>query len=105
MQKAPVKNLIKNLYEAIVIIKPNIGDDDLEKNIVQIESAIKNYGGSVVKIEEPVRRKFTHRIKGCKEGFYISVLFNSPPELPNTLKRTLSIADDVLRYIVVKKQS
>ena len=101
MQKAPVKNL----YEVIVIVKSNIGDDGLEKNIMQLESSIKNYGGNVVKIEEPVRKKFTHKIKGAKEGFYVSVLFNSPPELPNTLKRTLSIADDVLRYIVLRKES
>ncbi len=101
MQKAPVKNL----YEVIVIVKSSVGDDGLEKNIMQLESAIKNYGGSVVKIEEPTRKKFTHKIKGSKEGYYVSVLFNSPPELPNTLKRTLSISDDVLRYIVIKKES
>ena len=85
MQKAPVKNL----YEVIVIVKSSVGDDGLEKNIMQLEAAIKNYGGSVVKIEEPSRKKFTHKIKGSKEGYYVSVLFNSPPELPNTLKRTL----------------
>ena|SRR3989338_6885399 len=101
MQKAPVKNL----YEVIVIVKSSVGDDGLEKNIMQLEAAIKNYGGSVVKIEEPSRKKFTHKIKGSKEGYYVSVLFNSPPELPNTLKRTLSISDDVLRYIVIKKES
>ena len=99
MQKAPVKNL----YEAIVIVKSNIGDDGIEKNINQLESAIKNYGGNIVRIDEPVRKKFTHRIKGLKEGFYISILFNSPPELPNTLKRTLAIVDDVLRYVILKK--
>ena len=101
MQKAPVKNL----YEVIVIVKSNIGDEGLAKNIMQLESSIKNYGGNVVTIEEPVRKKFTHKIKGAKEGFYVSVLFSSPPELPNTLKRTLSIADDVLRYIVLRKES
>lgn len=101
MQKAPVKNL----YEVIVIVKSSVGDDGLEKNIMQLEAAIKNYGGSVVKIEEPSRKKFTHKIKGSKEGYYVSVLFNSPPELPNTLKRTLSISDDVLRYMVIKKES
>ena len=99
--KAPVKNL----YETIIILKPNLGDEDIEKNISLLGTSIKNYGGSIVKIDDPVRRKFTHKIKGFKDGFYISVLFNSPPELPNTLKRTLAIADDVLRYIVVRKEA
>ena len=99
-----IKTPVKNLYETIVILRPNLGEDDLEKNIVQIESAIKNYGGNIVKIEEPMRKRLTHKIKNYKEGFYVSIHFNSPPELPNTLKRTLTIVDDVLRYIVVRKE-
>ena len=101
MLKAPVKNT----YEVVIILKANISDEDLEKNISQVTSAIKNYGGNVVKVDDPVQRKFTHKIKGIKEGLYISILFNSPPELPNTLKRTLSIADDILRYVVIRKES
>ena len=101
MLKAPVKNL----YELLVIIKSNINDDDLDKNITQIESAIKNYGGSIVKIDEPSRKRFTHKVKGFKEGYYVSILFNSPTEAPNMLKRTLSISDDVLRYVIVKKEN
>ena len=101
MLKAPVKNT----YEVVIILKANISDEDLEKNISQVTSAIKNYGGNVVKVDDPVQRKFTHKIKGIKEGLYISILFNSPPELPNTLKRTLSIADDILRYVVIRKEN
>ena len=101
MLKAPVKNT----YEVVIILKANVSDEDLEKNISQVTSAIKNYGGNVVKVDDPVQRKFTHKIKGTKEGLYISILFNSPPELPNTLKRTLSIADDILRYVVIRKEN
>ena len=100
-----LKTLVRNLYEVLVIIRPNINDDDLDKNISQIESAIKNYGGSIVKIEEPSRKRFAHKIKGFKEGYYVSILFNSPPEAPNTLKRTLSISDDVIRHAIVKKEN
>lgn len=98
MIKAPVKNL----YEVILVLK-SMSDEELEKNISQVESAIKNYGGSIVKVDDPIRRRFTHKIKGFKEGYYIHIQFNSPPELPNILKRTLAIADDVLRYIVTRK--
>jgi small subunit ribosomal protein S6 len=86
------------------VVRPSVGDDGLENTISSIESAIKNYGGNVVKVDEPLKRRFTHKIKGFKDGYYVSLLFNSPPELPNTLKRTLSINDDVLRYILVKQE-
>ena len=99
-----IKAPVKNLYEVLIVLKANISDEALEKNVTQVTSAIKNYGGSVIKIDEPVYRKFTHRIKNLKEGFYVSILFSSPTEAPNTLKRTLAISDEILRYIVVRKE-
>lgn len=99
-----IKAPVKNLYELVVLLRPNLQDDEIDKNISQIESSIKNYGGHIINIDEPLRRKVTHPVKGFKEGFYVSFLFNCPPELPNMLKRTLSISDDVLRYMVVRKK-
>lgn len=100
-----IKTQVKNLYELLVILRPNINEEDLEKNISQVELAIKNYGGSIVKIDEPLRKKFTHKVKNFKDGYYVSILFNATPEIPNILKRSLSIADHVLRYILVRKNS
>jgi small subunit ribosomal protein S6 len=99
-----VKTVIKNTYEVNVVFKGNLSEDELEKNITQIESTIKSSGGAVSKIEDPLRRRFTHKMKGIKEGFYVNFIFTSPPELPNTLKRNLSISDDVLRYMVIRKE-
>ena len=100
-----IKAPSKNSYELLIVIKSNLSDEDIEKNISQTESAIKSYGGAIVRIDEPVRKRFTHKMKGCKEGIFVSILFNSPPEAPNTLKKTLAIADDILRYILVKRES
>ena len=100
-----LKTAVKNLYELLVIIKPNINDDDLDKTITQIESSIKNYGGSIVKTDEPLRKRVAHKVKGFKEGYYVSILFNSPTEAPNMLKRSLSISDDVIRHVIVKKEN
>ena len=100
-----VKQTAKNLYEVLIVFKSNLSEEELGKNISQIESTIKNFGGSIVKVDEPMRRKFTHKMSGEKDGYYVSILFNSPPEAPNNLKRALSIADDILRYIVVRKES
>ena len=100
-----VKTQIKNLYEVTVVIKPNLSEKDLETNITQIEDAIKNYGGSIVKADEVQKRRCMHKVKGFKEGNYLSILFNSAPEVPNTLKRTLAISDDVIRYMVTRKEN
>jgi len=101
----PVQTTQKNLYEANIVIRPNVGDDNLKGVVSKIESAIKNFGGDIVRIDEPFTRRFTHKMKGFKDGYYVCFLFNSNPDLPNTLKRTLAISDDVLRYMIVKKEN
>ena len=97
-----VKASIKNLYELLVVLKPTLSEKDLDGAINQVQDSIKNFGGNIVKSDELIRRRFTHTMKGFKEGFYISMIFNSPPELPNTLKRTLAVSDDVLRHVILK---
>ncbi|MBI2995995.1 MAG: 30S ribosomal protein S6 [Candidatus Melainabacteria bacterium] len=98
MIKAPVKNT----YELLLILKPNLREEELENNISKVESAIKNYGGNILRVDKPYRNRFTHKIKSFKDGFYVPILFSSTPDAPNILKRTLSISDDVLRYMIVR---
>lgn len=101
----PVKTQQKNLYELTYITKPNTKDDSKQKISEQVESSIKNFGGDILNVSEPELKRLAHKIKGFKEGNYISLQFNSPPEVPNTLKKILLISDDVLRFIVVRKES
>lgn len=95
---------IKNTYELFFTLKPTLGEDELEKNIVQIENSIKNYGGEIIRSDQPMRSRFAHKMKGFRDGYYVSLIFNSNGEVPNLLKRALSISDAVLRHIIVVKK-
>ncbi len=99
-----VKTLVKKIYEATIVLKSNVGEDDLERIISQVEATIKNNGGTIVRTEDPNRRRFSHKINGIKEGYYISLVFNSSSELPNILKRNLAVSDDILRYMIIRKE-
>ena len=101
----PVKVQQKNLYEATVIIKPDLSNDDLNKVVDQIQATIKSFGGDILNVIEPSLKKFTHRIKTVRDGYYVTFIFNSPPELPTTLKKSLLIMDEVLRHMVLRKES
>ena len=99
-----VKAIVKNSYEALIVFTPGLSEKDLVEAVQQIESAIKNNGGTISKVDEPIRKRFTHKIKNFKDGYYISMYFDSPPEVPNILKRSLSISDNVLRYVLIRKE-
>lgn len=95
----------KNSYELTVVIKTTIKEKALESTIEKIEALIKNGGGEIMNKEEPLQRRLTYRIQGLKEGFFIVIKFNSTPELPNTIKRSIAIMDEVLRQMIVKLES
>ena len=100
-----VKSQQKNLYELTLILSPSLNENDLKKQINQIESAIKSFGGDILSVSEPFLRRFTHKIKTNSDGYYMTIQFNSLPELPNTLKKSLSIMDQLLRYVLISKET
>lgn len=101
----PVKTQQKNLYELTLIIKPDLSSEDLNKVLNQVQSTIKGFGGDILNVTEPALKRFTHRITTIKDGYYVTFMFSSPPELPATLKKSLLIMDEILRHIVLRKES
>lgn len=99
-----IKIVQKNKYELTLILKPDLSEDALNKVLAQVESSIKSFGGEVVTTTEPQLKRFTHKIKNVRDGFYITMLFNSAPDLPNTLKKSLSIVDEILRFVLIGKE-
>ena len=99
-----VKKEQKSLYEATVLLAPTLNEKGLEKVVEQIEDSIKNFGGDIVNAEQPSHKKLTFKIKGHKDSFLYSVLFKSKPDLPNAIRRSLAINDDILRSMIVKKE-
>jgi len=100
-----VKVAQKSSYELTFITKPSLREDDLRQIIEQIENSIKNFGGTINELNEPNLRKLAHKIKGFHEGNYVSIQFNSPPEVPNTINKSLSINDNVLRLMILRKEN
>ena len=49
------------------------------------------------------KRKLAYEIKKCKEGTYVIFNFESKPEAIAELERVYRITDDIIKYIVVKK--
>ena len=99
-----VKTIQKNKYELTLILKPDLSEDALKKVLSQVESSVKNFGGEILSVAEPQLKRFTHKIKNVKDGFYVTILFNSPPDLPNTLKKSLLVIDEILRFVLIGKE-
>jgi len=94
---------IMNKYESVIIINPNLEAEAIKALIEKISNLINN-NGTVASVEEVGKKKLAYEIKKNKEGYYIIIKFEAKPELITELERVYRIADEVIKFIVVKEE-
>ena len=89
-------------YEVMYIIKPGFEDDKYAEIIEKYNALIQSNGGEVLKVEPWGRRRLAYEINKLREGYYVLLQIMAAPELPQELERNFKIADDIMRYLVVR---
>ena len=91
-----------NQYETVFIINPNVEDTGVKALIEKFSNLINN-DGKVKEVQELGMRKLAYEIKKHKEGNYVTINFEAKPELIKELERIYRITDEVIKFIVVRK--
>ena len=91
-----------NRYETVFIINPNVEETGV-KALIEKFSNLINSDGKVEKVDELGKKKLAYDIKKNKEGIYVVINFEANPELIKELERIYRITDDVIKFIVVRK--
>ncbi len=91
-----------NQYETVFIINPTVEDTGVKALIEKFSSLINN-DGKVKQVEELGIKKLAYEIKKQKEGIYVVIQFEANPELIKELERIYRITDEVMKFIVVRK--
>ena len=69
------------LYEAIYIVDPDLGEEQVGAITNRYKQLIETNGGNVEKIDVWERRKLAYRIKGKSEGIYVVMHFTGEPKV------------------------
>lgn len=91
-----------NKYESVIIINPNLEEDAIKSVIKKFEDLI-NTDGKVETIDEIGKKRLAYEIKKNNEGYYIVYNFEAKPELIEELERNYRISDEVIKFIVIRK--
>ncbi len=92
-----------NKYESIIIINPNCTDEAL-KALENKFTGLINENGKVESYENMGKKKLAYEIKKNKEAFYVLVNFEAKPDSIVELERNYRITDEVIKFIVVRKE-
>lgn len=89
-------------YELIYILQPDLDDEALAAQNERINQVITANGGQVTGSELMGRRTLAYPIKKRREGYYMLLKTTLSQAAITELERTLRLAENVLRYMLVQ---
>jgi small subunit ribosomal protein S6 len=90
-------------YEVMLIMRPNLEDEARESVLEKVRGIITAEGGTVDSEEAWGKRRLAHEIVHEEEGDYHVTLFHSDTATVAELDRVLRITDQVLRFMIVRR--
>ena len=89
-------------YEVMFIIRPDVPEEDVDKVIAQMESAVTQTGGKIEKVDKMGRRRLAYRVARCREGLYVLFTLEGSGDTTKELERRLKVNDAVIKFLTVR---
>lgn len=93
-----------NKYECVVVLDGQLEAEAVKPVIDRIGEIITANSGVIDSVDEWGKKHLAYPINDLTEGYYVLFNFEAAPELPVELERNLKIAEEVLRFITVRKE-
>ena len=89
-------------YELVVVLSPELGDEEVPAALEKIGQFVADRGGEVVEVNRWGRRKLAYPIRRHLEGSYVVSQLRLGPQAAAELEANLRISEDVLRHLLVR---
>jgi len=89
-------------YESVVILHPDMPDEDIRSFTERYSNVIKSNGGEIIKIEDWGFKRLAYLVRKKDRGRYILFDYVGLPALIAELERQLKITEEVMKFISVK---
>ncbi|HUQ62823.1 MAG TPA: 30S ribosomal protein S6 [Acidimicrobiales bacterium] len=89
-------------YEIMVIFDPALEEQVIQGRVDDSTKLIETRGGEPGRVERWGKRRLAYEINHQRDGYYVLIAANAEPDTMTELGRSLLLADDVLRYKVMR---
>ena len=91
-------------YELVMLISPQVADDDLSGVTDRVTDFVTEHGGSVSEVTPWGRRRLAYHIGDFEEATYVQANFALDPTLTRELEQNLIISEDVIRHLLMRAE-
>lgn len=89
-------------YELMFIVRPDMSEEDQDKLISTLETAVSSSGGRVVNMERMGKRRLAYTVRKFNDGIYILLTFEGSGGLVHELERRLRVSEPVIKFLSVR---
>ena len=90
-------------YELMVVMHPDIPEEDVPAAIERVTGTVTSRGGEVQEVNAWGRRRLAYPIKRQVEGNYVVTNVRLDPTRCREVESTLMISEDVLRHLLIRR--
>jgi len=89
-------------YELVLILSPEVADEEVTNVVTKLSELINKIGGSVDEVNQWGRKKLAYPIKRFAEGNYVLAKLKMKPTLTKELDANLRLSGEVLRHLLIR---
>jgi small subunit ribosomal protein S6 len=89
-------------YELMFIVRPDMAEEDQDKLISTLETAVTSTGGSVKSVERMGKRRLAYTVRKFHDGLYVLLTVEGSGGLIHELERRLRVTEPVIKFLTVR---
>jgi len=89
-------------YELMFIVRPDMTEEDQDKLISTLGTAVSSSGGTVKNVEKMGKRRLAYTVRRFNDGMYILLTFEGSGGLVHELERRLRVTEPVIKFLSVR---
>jgi len=89
-------------YELMFIVRPDMAEEDQDKLISTLETAVAASSGSVKSVERMGKRRLAYTVRKFHDGIYVLLTVEGSGGLIHELERRLRVTEPVIKFLTVR---
>jgi small subunit ribosomal protein S6 len=89
-------------YEVMFIVRPDMAEEDLDKLISTLETAVTSTNGTVKSVEKMGKRRLAYVVGRFHDGMYVLLTVEGGGGLIHELERRLRVSEPVIKFLTVR---